>query len=213
MQASVDNEGAVSGRFNYRWLSSVVTKTQVQVAPDQSVFTSDIEYTGDDFSATIKTFNPSILEGTPTGIFIGQYLQAITPRLSLGLESVWQRPGAAHGPEALVTYVGRYVADDWIASMQLQPAGILHATFYKKIAERVEAGVDCQLTFAGRKDGQATFGAKYDFRGSTFRAQLNSQGTLSCLLEKRVAPAVTLTFSGDMDHSKVRRHPPLQKQC
>jgi len=80
----------------------------------------------------------------------------------------------------------------------------------------VEVGVDCQLTFAGgiarsgtgmmggpgRREGVTTIGAKYDFRNSTFRAQLDSLGKLSCLLEKRVAPAVTLTFSGDMDHSK-----------
>lgn len=217
MQASVDNDGHVSGRFNYRWFPGVISKTNVQLAPGQgqSVFSSDIDYTGDDFSASIKAFNPSILDGALSGIFIGSYLQAITPRLSLGLESVWQRPSASHGPETAMSYVARYAAEDWIASMQLQSTGALQTTFYKKIAERVEAGVDCQLTFGGmargsgggmmggpRRDGVTTIGAKYDFRNSTFRAQLNSQGQLSCLLEKRVAPAVTLTFSGDMDHSK-----------
>jgi hypothetical protein len=54
-----------------------------------------------------------------------------------------------------------------------------------------------------KREGVTTVGAKYDFRNSTFRAQVDSQGKLSCLLEKRVAPAVTLTFAGDMDHSKV----------
>jgi mitochondrial import receptor subunit TOM40 len=54
-----------------------------------------------------------------------------------------------------------------------------------------------------KKDGITTVGLKYDFRNSTFRAQLDTQGKLSCLLEKRVAPAVTLTFAGDMDHAKV----------
>jgi mitochondrial import receptor subunit TOM40 len=223
MQATVDNDGQVGGRFNYRWHPGVVTKTNVQLAPGgapgQSMFTSDFDYTGNDFSASIKAFNPSILDGSLTGIIIGSYLQAITPRLSLGLESVWQRPAASHGPETAVSYVARYASDDWVASMQFQGAGALQATFYKKIAERIEAGVDCQLTFAGgmaksggggmmgggRREGITTIGAKYDFRNSTFRAQLNSQGQLSCLLEKRVAPAVTLTFSGDMDHSKVRK--------
>jgi len=81
----------------------------------------------------------------------------------------------------------------------------------------VEAGVDCHLSLAGgmargggggmmggsmRKEGVTTLGAKYDFRMSTFRAQVDTQGKLSCLLEKRVAPAVTLTFAGDVDHFK-----------
>jgi mitochondrial import receptor subunit TOM40 len=220
MQASVDNDGQISGRFNYRWLPGLVSKSNVQLAPGsapgQSVFTTDVDYTGNDFSASIKSFNPSILDGALTGIFIGSYLQAITPRLSLGLESVWQRPAASHGPETALSYVARYAASNWIASLQFQGQGALQATFWKKIADRVEAGVDCQLTFAGgmarggggmmgglKREGVTTVGAKYDFRNSTFRAQVDSQGKLSCLLEKRVAPAVTLTFAGDMDHSKV----------
>jgi mitochondrial import receptor subunit TOM40 len=55
-----------------------------------------------------------------------------------------------------------------------------------------------------RKEGVATVGAKYDFRMSTFRAQVDSTGKLSCLLEKIVAPPVRLTFAADMDHFKVR---------
>jgi len=226
MQATVDNDGQVGGRFNYRWFPGVVSKTNVQLspgsAPGQSVFTTDVDYTGADFSASIKAFNPSVLDGSLTGILIGTYLQAITPRLSLGLETVWQRPAASHGPETALSYVARYVSDEWIASMQFQGQGALQATFYRKIADRVEAGVDCQLTFAGgmargggggmmggpRREGITTLGAKYDFRNSTFRAQVDSQGKLSCLLEKRVAPAVTLTFSADIDHGKVNPFPP-----
>ncbi len=55
-----------------------------------------------------------------------------------------------------------------------------------------------------RKEGTTTVGAKYDFRTSTFRAQLDSSGKLSCLLEKRVLPPVQITFAGEMDHFKVR---------
>jgi len=47
-----------------------------------------------------------------------------------------------------------------------------------------------------------TVGAKYDFRMSTFRAQVDSTGKLSCLLEKRVAPPVQLTFAAEVDHFK-----------
>ena len=54
-----------------------------------------------------------------------------------------------------------------------------------------------------QKEGITTFGAKYDFRMSTFRAQLDSKGKLSCLLEKRVAAPVTMTFGADVDHVTV----------
>lgn len=223
MQASVDNDGQVSGRFNYRWNSSLITKMSAQLAPGGSsmggsMFTTDVDYSGADFSANLKTYNPSILDGTLTGIYIGSYLQAITPQLALGIESVWQRPAASHGPETALSYVARYATQDWIASLQLQGSGAVQATYWRKVADRVEAGVDCQMTLAngmargggGMMGGQmqreavTTIGAKYGFRQSTFRAQVDSKGKLQCVLEKHVAPAVTLTFCGNMDHGKVR---------
>jgi len=219
MQAGVDNEGQVNGRFNYQTTSSLVTKFSAQLAPGSApgsnAFTVDNDYTGADFTASVKSVNPSILEGALTGIFVGSYLQSITPNLSLGLESVYQRVAASHGPETTMSYVARYATQDWIASAQLLGQGAVQATYWRRITDRVTAGVDCQLMLGGmaragggmmgggmKKDGITTVGLKYDFRNSTFRAQLDTQGKLSCLLEKRVAPAVTLTFAGDMDHAK-----------
>lgn len=214
MQANIDNSGSLSGRFNYRWSSNFVTKTSAQVSngPGQSVFTMDNDYSGKDFSASLKSYNPSVFDGGLTGIFIGSYLQAITPRLALGLEMVYQRPSTASGPETVTSYVMRYAAKEWIATAQLQGAGALQATYWRRVAENIDAGVECQLALTGgggammggpQRQGVTTVGAKYSFRQSTFRAQLDSEGKLGCVLEKRVAPAVTLTFAGDMDHIKV----------
>lgn len=210
----MDNEGQLTTRFNYRWTSAFVTKTQLQVAPGQAMMQLDNEYTGQDFTASIKSLNPSILDGGFTGIFIGQYLQAVTPNLALGLEAVWQRAAMNQGPETAVSYCAKYKGSDWIASAQLQAQGAVNTSFWRRLTDKVEAGVDLNLQFAGlsgagmmggpiRKEGVTTVGAKYDFRMSTFRAQVDSTGKLSCLLEKRVAPPVQLTFAAEMDHFKV----------
>jgi len=53
-----------------------------------------------------------------------------------------------------------------------------------------------------KKEGTTTLGVKYDFRMSSFKAQVDSQGRLGCLLEKRVAPPVTVSFFGEIDHVK-----------
>lgn len=175
------------------------------------------DYTGNDFTASIKGINPSILEGGLTGMFIGSYLQSVTPRLSLGMEAVWQRPGGDMGPEAAVSYAGRYKGDDWIASAQLLTQGGLQLSYWKRLMDKVETGVDVNLQFAGlsganpmmggmRKEGVATLGAKYEFSRSIFRAQVDSQGKLGCLLEKVVAPPVRVTFAGELDHVKVKHH-------
>lgn len=216
MQGNIDNEGELMTRFNYRWSSTLVTKTNIQIAPgpNQAMAQFDNEYTGADFTASLKTVNPSIIDGGLTGIFIGSYLQSVTANLALGVEAVWQRAGLTEGPQTALSYCGKYKGSDWIASAQLQAQGTVNASYWRKLTDKVEAGVDLNLAFAGlsgapmmgggaRREGVTTVGAKYDFRMSNFRAQVDSTGKLSCLLERRVAPPVQLTFSADIDHFKV----------
>ncbi len=174
------------------------------------------EYTGNDFMANIKMLNPSYLEGGLTGIFIGSYMQSVTKRLALGMEAIWQRGATSQPPDALLSYCAKYKGEDWAATAQLQAQGAISTTFWRRLSDRVQAGVDMTLSLIPsqgglmggslQKDGIATIGAKYDFRMSTFRAQVDSNGKLGVLLEKRVAAPVTMTFAADLDHSTVRRH-------
>ena len=214
-QGNIDDQGNLSTTFNYRWTPSFTTKTRFQITPGatgQDMAQFEHEYSGADFTATIKALNPSFLEGGLTGIFVGQYLQSITPKLSLGLEAVWQRAGLTQGPDTAISYVGRYKTENWIASAQLQAQGALNASYWQRLGEKVQAGVDMTLSVnpgaammgGPTKEGITTFGAKYDFRMSTFRAQIDTKGKLSCVLEKRVAAPVMMTFAADVDHFTVR---------
>ena len=187
----------------------------------------DNDYTGRDFTASLKSINPSILEGGLTGIFIGSYLQSVTPSLAVGLEAIWQRAAVNTGPETAISYYAKYKGNNWIASAQMQAQGTISTSYWRRLTDKVEAGVDLNLQFAPgmggrgglmgsgmRKEGTTTLGAKYDFRASTFRAQVDSSGRLSCLLEKRVAPPVQLTFAGELDQFKVRPTLfPCPKRC
>jgi mitochondrial import receptor subunit TOM40 len=212
-QGNLDNEGSLSGRFNYRWSDKLVSKIQASISPGgQDMAHLEHEYTGDDFTASIKMLNPSFLEGGLTGIYIGSYLQSVTPKLALGMETLYQRPGLSQGPECVVSYCARYKSNDWVATANLQAAmGTFNTSYWRRISDKVQAGVDLSLGLvpsaaAGlmgggvQKEGITTVGAKYDFRMSTFRAQVDSKGKLSCVLEKRVAAPVMMTFAADIDH-------------
>lgn len=189
---------------------------QIAPGPGQAMVSVDNEYSGDDFSASLKSINPSIIEGGLTGIFVASYLQALTPKLAVGLEAMWQRAAMNTGPETAISYCMKYKGSDWIASAQIAEQGVLSTSYWKKLTDRVEAGVDLNLQFApglgpggllgngSRKEGTTTMGAKYEFRQSTFRAQIDNSGKLSVLWEKRVLPPVQLVFAGEMDHFKVR---------
>ncbi|KAF7195380.1 Mitochondrial import receptor subunit tom40 [Pseudocercospora fuligena] len=218
-QAQLDSDASFSARFNSRITNRLIFKSSVQIQPSSGMnpggaqVSLEQDYTGADFTASLKSINPSILEGELTGMFIGSYLQSITSRLSLGLEGVWQKPGGGMGPEAALSYAGRYKGDDWIVSAQLLTQGGLQLSYWRKLMDKVETGVDVNLQFAGlsganammggaRKEGVATLGTKYEFSRSIFRAQVDSQGKLGCLLEKVVAPPVRVTFAGELDHAK-----------
>lgn len=214
MQGNFGSDGALAAVSNYRWSPKLVTKTNTQImaGASQGLMQIDNDYTGDDFSASVKAFNPSFLDGGLTGIFVGSYLQSVTPSLALGFEAIWQRQGMNTRPETAISYSARYKTSDWIASAQLQAQGVFTASYWKKLSERVEAGVDMNLQFAPNaaaalmggpsRDGTTAIGAKYDFRASTFRAQVDSAGKVSCLLEKRIAMPISLTFAGEIDQAK-----------
>lgn len=211
MQGSLDSDGSLASRFNYRWSDALVSKTQFQFGA-QDMASIDHEYVGSDFTSSLKMLNPSCLDGGLTGIFIGSHLQSVTKKLSLGMEAVYQRAAMNQPPEAAISYVGRYKSDDWIATAQIHAQGALNATYWRKLSDKVQAGVDMTLQLVPsqslmggiQKEGTTTVGAKYDFRMSTFRAQVDSKGKLSCLLEKRVAPPVMMSFGCDLEHATVR---------
>nr|POF14297.1 mitochondrial import receptor subunit tom40 [Quercus suber] len=218
-QAQLDSDASFNARFNTRLTSRLAFKTMVQIqpasamSPGGSQVSLEQDYHGSDFTAQLKSINPSILEGGLTGMFIGSYLQSVTPRLSLGLEGILQRPGGGMGPEAALSYAARYKGDDWIGSLQLLTQGGLNGSYWKRLTDKVETGVDVNLQFAGlsganammggaKKEGTATLGAKYEFSRSIFRAQVDSQGKIGCLLDKVIAPPVRITFAGELDHVK-----------
>ena len=216
MQGNFDNDGQVMAVLNKSWTRSLVTKTQASVAPGQpSMVSLDAEYSGDDFTASSKAINPSILDGGLTGTFVGGYLQSITPSLALGMEAVWQREGMSQGPNTILSYCAKYRNRDWIGTAQLIGQGMLNTSYWRRLTDKIEAGAELNLQFApglaggnsfasgAAKVGTTTVGVKYDFRTSSFKAQLDNTGKLSCLLERRVLPPVQLAFAGEIDHFKV----------
>lgn len=223
MQGNIGSDGALSAVTNYRWNSALVTKGNLQImsGASQGIMQINNDYTGSDFSLSLQSLNPSFLEGGLTGIFIGSYLQSVTPGLALGIEAMWQRAGLDQRPETALSYCAKYRGNGWIASAQLQAQGTFIASYWRKLSDKVEAGVNTDLQIAPsgnpmmggqiQKQGTTTIGAKYDFRAATFRAQVDSAGKLGCFLEKRVALPISLTFAGEIDQVNVSSclFPPL----
>lgn len=89
---------------------------------------SDVEFRGEDFTATVTVGNPDVLVGSgtssvwlcgpsrrhliqhrcspPAGIVVAHYLQSVTPALALGGELVYHRRPGEEG--SVTSLVGRY---------------------------------------------------------------------------------------------------------
>lgn len=161
------------------------------------------DYNGPDYNVNVKAINSSPTDFT--GVYFGSYLQSFTKNLALGVESVYQRQ-TPEMTELATTYLAKYTGtnNDWIATAQLQAQGSIQATYWQKLSEKVEVAADLQVIAAPhRRDALATVGAKYDLRMATFRAQVDSTGKVSALLEQRFAPTLSFLLSGEIDHVKV----------
>lgn len=162
------------------------------------------DYQGADFSANLKAINPSPVD--LTGIYVGNYLQSLSKNIALGFETLYQRP-TPDMSESTTSYLAKYTSNDrnWIATAQVQSAGVVLATYWQRLSEKLEVAGELQLmTNSTRRDAIATLGAKYDLRVATFRAQLDSSGKVSALLEQRFTPFFAFLVSGELDHFKVR---------
>ncbi|KAF9095975.1 translocase of outer mitochondrial membrane [Mortierella sp. AD031] len=202
LSGNLDTDGNVQARANYAWSNTNVSKIQSQLSttPGHSMLQVEQDYNGQDFNINLKGVNPSPVEGT--GIFIGSYLQSITPNLALGAEAVFQKPTPQQS-ETTYSYVAKYTGRDYIATATYQGFGALQAAYYLRYSDKVDFGTEIQLvTAGGRRDAVATVGGKFEFRRSTFRGQVDTTGKVSAVLEEKIVPGFSFLVSGEMDHSK-----------
>ncbi|KAI0320092.1 eukaryotic porin-domain-containing protein [Amylostereum chailletii] len=204
LQGSVDNEGNVGGRFHQGWSPNNVTKAQLQLGsqPGHNMLQLEHDCQGSDFSLNVKAINPSPVDGS--GMYLGSYLQSLTKNIALGAEMLYQR-ASPDMTDISLSYLAKLTGTEknWIATAQVQPIGVLQATYWQKLSEKVDAAADLQLIAApARRDAIATVGAKYDLRMSTFRAQFDSTGKVAAVLEQKFAPTFTFTVAGEIDHFK-----------
>lgn len=223
LQGGVDNTGAVTARANQAWTAADTTKIQAQLTntPGHSMIQIEHDHLGPHYSLNLRTINPQVTDGT--GIHMLSLLHSVTPRLALGFETLIQHPQpsiletstsliaklTSLPPPSAATPVPTLGARQWIATAQLQPQGILQTTYYQKLSPAVDVGLDLQAMVTpdspmgpGKREATATLGAKYEFRMSTFRGQVDSQGKVAMLLEQRFTPAFAFLVGGEIDHWK-----------
>ncbi|KAI7868441.1 eukaryotic porin/Tom40 [Spinellus fusiger] len=202
VQGTMDNDTNLNAVVRRMWSPRLATKVVAQLTnmPGHSMLQVENDYTGSDFSLNFKAMNPNPLEFT--GLYMASYLQSVTPHLAVGSEVVLQRP-TADMEEAAMSLVAKYSGSDYIATAQIQGMGAIQASYYQRINEKVDFGVELNMMVQGqRREAVATVGGKFDFRQATFRGQIDTTGRVSAVLEEKMAPGFSFLISGDLDHVK-----------
>ncbi|KAJ1957843.1 translocase of outer mitochondrial membrane [Linderina pennispora] len=205
MHGKMDTEFNLQARLNHSLTKRLQAKAQAQVMANdsQSMLQLESEYTGSDFTANVKAINPSLVDGT--GIYLANYLQSVTRKLSFGAELLYQSP-MPKVQETSISLALRYQpsADRvWVA--QTQGTNILSTSYWRKITEKCEAGAELQvmnMPSQGRREASCSVGVKYEFAASTMRAMADNMGKVSMLLEEKIAPGFSFLISGELDHLK-----------
>ncbi|PVU97570.1 hypothetical protein BB559_001980 [Furculomyces boomerangus] len=205
MHGTMDTEGNLQSRFHYSWTPRLTTKFQGQVMKNdsRSMLQAELEYDGTDYIVNTKMVNPSPIDFT--GIYLTNYLQSVTKKLSVGAEAMVQIP-MANVMESSSSFAMRYTPDDksvWV--FQTQGVNVATFSFWKKISPKCDACAELQLVSVpsqNRREAVCTVGAKYEFTSATYRAQIDSGFKVNMLLEEKIAPGFSFLISGEMDHMK-----------
>ncbi|KAI8973594.1 eukaryotic porin/Tom40 [Mycotypha africana] len=202
LQGTMDNDCNLNGVFRQAWSNAAVTKVVAQFTKmaGHSMLQIEQEFNGSDYAINLKSMNPNPLERT--GLYMASYLQSVSQHLVLGSEIVLQRP-TPDMEETAMSFVGKYTGKDYIATAQFQGLGAIQASYYQRINEKVDFGVELNMMVqGGRREAVATVGGKFDFRQATFRGQIDTTGRVSAVLEEKMAPGFSFLISGDLDHMK-----------
>jgi mitochondrial import receptor subunit TOM40 len=168
----------------------------------QSMAQLEADYSAKSFSLNIKAVNPSPTDAT--GIFVGTYLQSITKNLAMGVEVAHQRP-EPNKAESQASYVAKYSGQDYVFTANVSQIGMVHASYHHKVSAQVELATEVQLMATqGRREAVCTMGGKWDFRQACFRGQIDTTGRVSAVIEERLAPALSVLLTADLDHFKAQ---------
>lgn len=162
---------------------------------------AELDYQGRDFSVNYKALNPSPISFT--GIHIVSFLQAVTPKLALGIEYILQKPTSTL-EESGFNYCLKYLHPDRdaITVLQLQtPGQVCQASYWQRIDKAVDLGTELSISPFSR-EAVCSVGGRWEFAAASIRAMIDTKGRVQMALEERLAQGFAILINGELDHWK-----------
>uniref|UniRef100_H3CD25 Translocase of outer mitochondrial membrane 40 homolog, like n=1 Tax=Tetraodon nigroviridis TaxID=99883 RepID=H3CD25_TETNG len=196
----MDNSGSLNAQLIHQITPRIRSKVAFQTQQNKFMnWQGDVEFKGEDFTATLTLGNPDVLLGS--GVVVAHYLQAVTPALALGGELVYHRRPGEEG--SVTSSVGRYTGSNYIATVTLGSAGV-HASYYHQANEQLQLGVEFEAS-TRMQDTSVSLGYQLDVPKANlqFKGSLDSNWVVGATLEKRLLPLpLSLLLCTFLNHRK-----------
>ncbi|ODN05264.1 Mitochondrial import receptor subunit TOM40 1 [Orchesella cincta] len=179
------------------------TKFVVQVMNSKFAGTQfGLDFKGRDFTASATLANFNLF--SETGIGVVHFLQAITPKLCVGAELMYQQaPQIPGGAATALTCSGRLTTDEsiWSAFAGTNNLGM---SYYRRLNEEIQIGVELENSYQ-QQQFIAAIGYQFELPKANFsmKAMIDNNWTVTGVLEKRLLPMpFLLSVCGSLNHVK-----------
>ncbi|KAG2552273.1 mitochondrial import receptor subunit TOM40-1-like [Panicum virgatum] len=187
----VMTDGRLNARVKCDLTENLTLKVNAQLTQEahysQGMFNFD--YKGSDYRTQFQIGN--------NAFYGANYIQSVTPNLSLGTEIFW----LGHQRKSGIGFASRYNTDKMVGTLQVASTGIVALSYVQKVSEKVSLASDFMYNHMS-KDVTASFGYDYLLRQCRLRGKIDSNGVVAAYLEERLNMGVNFLLSAEIDHCK-----------
>ncbi|KAF6149400.1 hypothetical protein GIB67_016938 [Kingdonia uniflora] len=184
-------DGRLNTRVSYNLTTNLVLKANAQFSGESPVpqGMANFDYKGKDYRTQIQLGNGDLIGAN--------YIQSVTPHLSLGAEVFWVGQQRVSG----AGFAARYNTDKMVATGQVASTGLVALSYVQKVSEKTSLASDFMYNYMSR-DVTASVGYDYILRQSRIRGKIDSNGCAAAFLEEQLSMGINMILSAEIDHKK-----------
>lgn len=192
--ANMDSNGGLLARIS-KYFGALQTTVMLQQVKDKMYTQLEAEYRGETFNSSLKIGEPDLVN--ESGVVIGNYLQSITDNLLLGGELRYQYEKGMEN--SVMTVGGHYRRADYNIYATIVPiAAAFNLSYMKKIHPTTNLFID----YEGALMSETKLSAGYEtnFQAANIRGQIDSEGHVSAIMERKMGPGISFKLCGRLNH-------------
>ncbi|KAJ5074929.1 import receptor subunit tom40 [Anaeramoeba ignava] len=177
-------------QFGRKFLTTLYTQISGKKQEDsQDTFGADLEYYGENFTIQSKLKSNKV--------FGLSYLQAMTPRLNLGMEFIYYH----NMKTSSIIFASRYFTHNFIFTSSFSTFPVKHFSLHyvQKITPRVGLAAEFIYNIENGLSAMSA-GYLYSLRQIKVGGQITSNGKISTLVEQMLHPLISFKLSAEIDY-------------